>query len=121
MTQTLIELTKLAQLSKLVQDKELARLAEVSARRDNVRSEISDLKMELAEFLNGDWTEDASCFSQHGAYWQEWQRQKHLALHITLAKLEAEREAVWVVAQKAFGRMQAVEKVILRHPRKPGH
>ncbi len=114
MKQKLKELTKLAQLCELVQDQELARLAEVSARRDIVRAEISDLKMELANFLNGDWGEDTACFSQHSAPWQEWQRQKQAALNVTLANLEAEREVVWVAAKKAFGRMQAVEKVILR-------
>lgn len=106
------ELAKLAGLSKLVQDQDLARLAEAGILVEKVRCQVSDLENELAQFLGRSQAQEFDLFSKYGAHWQEWQREKMLMLNTELANLVAEQESIRGFAQKSFGRTQAVQEII---------
>lgn len=106
---------KLAVLSELVLDRELACLAEISGRRDDVQSAINQLDDELRAYLTTQQVPqpgEISLVARYDQNWQEWRRRKKQSLNITLANLEAEREQARAVARKAFGRNQAVANLI---------
>ncbi|MCP5036734.1 MAG: hypothetical protein GY945_03950 [Rhodobacteraceae bacterium] len=117
MSMKLADLKNLGRLADFVLDRELANLAQITGKRDDVRNHLSGLERELLVFLSersAPVSTSAEPLAQHDRDWQEWRRQKRRELNVSLAAIEAEREAARVVAKTAFGRVQAVEKLVQR-------
>lgn len=112
MTQMVKELMKLLNISELVQDQEMARLADVSKRIEKVQLEVSKLNRDLDHLLNGEVSGEGASLLQCNASWQEWRRGEVMTLNARLSVLQAERESTRIVAKKAFGRAQAVQGLI---------
>lgn len=115
MNQELDNLKRLGNLSNLILDRELARLAIINADSNQLRVQLSKLEEDLGNLVarRNAQSESGTVFAKSGdAKWQAWRRQKKIDLNINLARIESEREAMKVKARAAFGRARVLEGII---------
>ena len=108
--------TALLEVLKMLRDAEVAEMAEISEKCALLRQEHADWKARRG----GDapkWS-DVSVAAEVTAQqqWADWRATKLSDLASDLAILEAQREQQKSVARRAFGRVDALERLIRKHP-----
>lgn len=109
---------RLRQVTGVALDTALAALRQAAARRATAEDRIAALDAQRRTVVQT--VEDAAFRAGADLLWQRWADQQRARLNAALARARAEENTARQVASAAFGRDQALGKVIEKRTRRGG-
>ncbi|MAQ81767.1 MAG: hypothetical protein CMH12_00880 [Maritimibacter sp.] len=111
------QLDQLAQLARMLRDRELNRLSVLAARRQAARVQMEDCREDRRRALASAAADPAHIAGADGP-WLAWNVARHQKLSASAALAAADVEAQLLIARRAFGRAEALGRIAERKQQK---